>query len=223
MSLLYASADRMNGQEFLSDLDYSSYFQLVGMPLPDGHAEILDALERDRLINRSDAGRFDITNLGASLFATSLDSFPRLLRGRSRAARWDRRRCGRRTSAGLPLRGSCGGCQWPRGRPTAPVRRRRRCAARAGPTQDLSRSLNLRILDLLTTHCAKRRNASPLRSARRWADRQDRKRGRTSTASRRTTFLPTHPRLDSAGALSQTLCDASPIERRIDELPVCKV
>lgn len=74
------AAERMNGQEVLSDLDYSSYFQLLGIPLPDGHAAILDALERDRLINRSDAGRFDITNLGASLFATSLDSFPRLRR-----------------------------------------------------------------------------------------------------------------------------------------------
>ena len=83
------AAERMDGQEVLSELDYSTYFQLAGIPLPDGHAAILDALVRDRLVNRSDAGGFDITNLGAALFAVNLDSFPRLRRKAVRVIQYE--------------------------------------------------------------------------------------------------------------------------------------
>ena len=50
------AAERMNGQEVLSDLDLFELFSTGRNAPSDGHAAILDALEQDRLIKRSDAG-----------------------------------------------------------------------------------------------------------------------------------------------------------------------
>ncbi len=72
----YASAD-----EVLTLLDYSQYFQLTKQPLPDNRAGIFDKLEADRLIVRDVGGRWNITNLGAILFAMRLSDFePNLAR-----------------------------------------------------------------------------------------------------------------------------------------------
>ncbi len=67
-------------EDVLSLLDYPSYFDLLELPLPDGHAAILEALARDELICPCETGGWNITNLGAVLFAKKLDSFPRLKR-----------------------------------------------------------------------------------------------------------------------------------------------
>ncbi len=66
----YASAD-----EVLMLLDYSQYFQLTGQPPPDNRAGIFDKLEADRVITRDVGGRWNITNLGAILFAMRLGDF----------------------------------------------------------------------------------------------------------------------------------------------------
>ena len=66
----YASAD-----EVLSLLDYSQYFHLTKQPLPDNRTGILDKLEADRLIVRDVGGRWNITNVGAILFAMRLTDF----------------------------------------------------------------------------------------------------------------------------------------------------
>lgn len=66
----YASAD-----EVLALLDYPQYFQLTKQPLPDNRAGIFDKLEADRLIVRDLGGRWNITNLGAILFAQRLADF----------------------------------------------------------------------------------------------------------------------------------------------------
>ena len=67
-------------EDILSLLDYPSYFDLLESSLPDGHAVILESLARDELICPCETGRWNITNLGAILFAKNLDSFPRLKR-----------------------------------------------------------------------------------------------------------------------------------------------
>ena len=72
------AAQRASGEEVLLALDYPTYFHLLGMPLPDGRAAILDALRQDGLIAPCAAGGFDVTNLGAILFARDLGAFPRL-------------------------------------------------------------------------------------------------------------------------------------------------
>ena len=74
------AAEQVSGEEVLSKLDYSSYFDLLQASLPDGRAAILDALEREGLIGSCEAGGFNITNLGAILFAKRLDDFPSLRR-----------------------------------------------------------------------------------------------------------------------------------------------
>ena len=61
--------------EVLTLLDYSHYFRLTKQPLPDNRAGIFDKLEADRLILRDVGERWNITNLGAILFANRLADF----------------------------------------------------------------------------------------------------------------------------------------------------
>ena len=65
----------VSGDDVLTLLDYSQYFQLTKQPLPDNRAGIFDKLEADRLIVGDVGGRWNITNLGAILFAQRLADF----------------------------------------------------------------------------------------------------------------------------------------------------
>lgn len=65
----------VSGDEVLSLLDYSQYFRLTKQPLPDNRTGIFDKLEADRLIVRDVGQRWNITNMGAILFATRLTDF----------------------------------------------------------------------------------------------------------------------------------------------------
>lgn len=82
------AAERLSAEDVLLKLDYAAYFDLLNAPLPDGRAAILDALRRDRLIAPCKAGGFDITNLGAMLFARNLGDFPRLKRKAMRVVKY---------------------------------------------------------------------------------------------------------------------------------------
>jgi len=62
--------------DVLQLLDYPAYFRLAGRPLPEDRHGILHDLYESRLIRPCDAGGWDITNLGAVLFAARLDAFP---------------------------------------------------------------------------------------------------------------------------------------------------
>lgn len=74
------TVERADAAEVLQLLDYPKYFELLGRPLPTDRAKILESLVEDRLISANVAGGWDITNLGAILFAKNLDLFPRLSR-----------------------------------------------------------------------------------------------------------------------------------------------
>lgn len=80
----HASAD-----EVLALLDYPSYFTLLDRPLPSNKANILTALEEDRLIRKNDAGTWDVANLGAILFAKRLADFGPLGRKAVRVIAYD--------------------------------------------------------------------------------------------------------------------------------------
>jgi ATP-dependent DNA helicase RecG len=67
-------------EDVLRLLDYPAYFDLLNLPLPEGREGILRALQADQLITASDAGVWNITNLGAILFAKQLSSFQHLSR-----------------------------------------------------------------------------------------------------------------------------------------------
>lgn len=70
-------------------LDYPSYFELTGRPLPQDRAGILTALEEDGVVRSDGAGRWDITNLGAVLFAKRLTDFGPLGRKAVRVVVYD--------------------------------------------------------------------------------------------------------------------------------------
>ncbi len=82
------AAERMSAEDVLLTLDYPAYFALLNAPLPDGHAAILNALQRDRLIRPCEAGGFDVMNLGAILFAKRLDDFSGLKRKAARVIQY---------------------------------------------------------------------------------------------------------------------------------------
>ena len=69
-----------SAEQVISLLDYPAYFEGVGLPLPVDRDQILGRLDEDRLIQQNKAGRFDITNLGAILYARRLTDFPSVAR-----------------------------------------------------------------------------------------------------------------------------------------------
>ena len=67
----------LNIDEVLRLLDYPSYFNLMDQPLPPDPKGIIDRLVDERIIT-PDSGSYNITNMGAILFARDLNSFDRL-------------------------------------------------------------------------------------------------------------------------------------------------
>lgn len=74
------AAEHVTTDQVLKLLDYQSYFDLLKLPLPEGKNGICGALKEDALIQMCPAGGWNITNLGAILFAKNLESFPSLSR-----------------------------------------------------------------------------------------------------------------------------------------------
>lgn len=72
--------ERLSAADVLRLLDYPTYFHLLRVPPADGADAIVEALARDRLVARSLSGGYDVTNLGAMLFARDLGDFPRIRR-----------------------------------------------------------------------------------------------------------------------------------------------
>ena len=74
------AAERVPDDDVLRMLDYPAYFELLRRPLPANRDGILDGLAGDDLIHRCDAGGWNVTNLGAVLFAKRLDDLRDLRR-----------------------------------------------------------------------------------------------------------------------------------------------
>lgn len=74
------AAENMRVEEVLQRLDYPAYFDLLSLPLPEGREGILSALESEDIIIKSSGGKWNITNLGAILFAKKLGDFRHLKR-----------------------------------------------------------------------------------------------------------------------------------------------
>jgi len=69
------AAVHLPAPEVLRLVDAPTFFDLLCQPLPDGHQRILDALVENGLVVPCQAGRWDITNLGAILLAHRLRDF----------------------------------------------------------------------------------------------------------------------------------------------------
>ena len=72
--------ENTTADEVLRLLDYPAYFDLTDQPLPENKAGILRKLESERFIVPKTGGKYDISNLGAILFAKKLSNFDRLSR-----------------------------------------------------------------------------------------------------------------------------------------------
>lgn len=69
-----ATADQV-----LKLIDYPAFFQLLKQDLPDNRKGIFDRLVREKVLRKT-GDKFDISNLGAILFARHLSEFDRLAR-----------------------------------------------------------------------------------------------------------------------------------------------
>ena len=69
----------VSGEEVTRLLDYPAYFLLSGTPMPDGRKAILERLAREKLVTAQPGARYDITNLGAMVFARDLSDFEGLI------------------------------------------------------------------------------------------------------------------------------------------------
>jgi ATP-dependent DNA helicase RecG len=74
------AVDNLDESEVLGYLEYTKYFELLKLPLPENRQAILEALVSDDLIHKSQNGKYTITNLGAILFAKDLAKFNNLKR-----------------------------------------------------------------------------------------------------------------------------------------------
>lgn len=72
--------ENLTGQRVLDLIDYPGIFDLLAMPLPEGRSAILEKLTQERVISAQGTDCFDITNLGATLFAKRLADFETLSR-----------------------------------------------------------------------------------------------------------------------------------------------
>lgn len=92
------AAENISVDEALGKLDCATYFALLDRPIPESISSILYELEQDRLVVSCDAGGWNITNLGAILFAKRIRDFPRLERKSIRVIQY--RGTGRTKSVG---------------------------------------------------------------------------------------------------------------------------
>ncbi len=69
-----------SSDDVLAMIDYVGAFRLLGIPTPENHHTVLDRLAAEKVITPVTGDRFDITNVGAVLFATDLRRFDRLAR-----------------------------------------------------------------------------------------------------------------------------------------------
>ncbi len=84
IALSNASSD-----DVLALIDYPAYFDKTGQALPDNRAGILERLVKEQFIIPGKGERYDISNLGAVLFAKNISDFDRLSRKALRVIIYD--------------------------------------------------------------------------------------------------------------------------------------
>ena len=69
------AVDDLQVDKVLEYLEYTKYFELLKLPLPESKESIIDSLLSDDLVRKNDNAKYSITNLGAILFAKNLADF----------------------------------------------------------------------------------------------------------------------------------------------------
>ena len=81
--------ENVSGDFVLRELDFAAYFELLSLDLPSDKTKILEALAEDGMIVKSETGNYNITNMGAILFAKRLGDFPSLSRKAVRVIKYE--------------------------------------------------------------------------------------------------------------------------------------
>jgi ATP-dependent DNA helicase RecG len=69
-----------SSDDVLSLIDYPNYFRMIQQPLPENRSAILERLVAEKVLVRTSSGTYDVSNVGAILFARDLRNFERLAR-----------------------------------------------------------------------------------------------------------------------------------------------
>jgi predicted HTH transcriptional regulator len=72
--------ENLTVQEVLEYLDYAKYFSLTKQELPSQTSKFVEQMEQHGLVKKVIGEKYDITNLGAVLFANDLNNFPSVKR-----------------------------------------------------------------------------------------------------------------------------------------------
>lgn len=75
--------------EALALINFSAYFDALGIPQPSNYESVSYNLLQDRILIKQDDGKFSITNLGAMLLAKNLSDFGTLSRKALRVVRYE--------------------------------------------------------------------------------------------------------------------------------------
>ena len=81
--------ENVSGDFVLRELDFAAYFELLSLDLPSDKTKIIEALAEDGMIVKAETGNYNITNMGAILFAKRLSDFPSLTRKSVRVIKYE--------------------------------------------------------------------------------------------------------------------------------------
>lgn len=81
--------ENVSGDFVLRELDFASYFEMLSLDLPSDKGKILEALTDDGMVSIAQTGNYNITNMGAILFAKRLSDFPSLTRKAVRVIKYE--------------------------------------------------------------------------------------------------------------------------------------
>jgi Predicted transcriptional regulator containing an HTH domain and an uncharacterized domain shared with the mammalian protein Schlafen len=70
-------------------LDYPAYFEMLSIDMPSDKSSILELILADGMISQNETGNYNITNLGAILFAKRIQDFPSLERKAVRVIKYN--------------------------------------------------------------------------------------------------------------------------------------
>jgi ATP-dependent DNA helicase RecG len=83
------AAEYQTSDDVLSNIDYPAYFDLIRQPLPDNKEGILEKLASEKFIVKDIVSKWNITNMGAILFAKNLSYFDNIKRKAIRVTQYE--------------------------------------------------------------------------------------------------------------------------------------
>ena len=77
---LRVSMSNLDEEEVVTFLDYPKYYDRLELPIPRNREQVFDDLQKEKFLIKNDAGKWDITNIGALLIGKDIQRFENLLK-----------------------------------------------------------------------------------------------------------------------------------------------